>query len=255
MNKICKLTKNELIKIFARPLIYIMLILVIVLTFGNAFLTSFIQKQESNNYEQNWQNSLNSRLQNYNAVLSEESTPAEELERAKYGVETVQYMIDNNIRETDWKADVLNTILDLKMEKYLANQSGDTACVKELDDTIGQCNAYLEQDNWKGYVETMRSRTAADTQMDKSEREAKIEIYDMRLKYNIVPSPMPELYSYGYQQPWQEGVLESLQSALSSQKSGLNEYGQKLSEEEVLEAAAAARDRFSSLVLACLERI
>ena len=29
----------------------------------------------------------------------------------------------------------------------------------------------------------------------------------------------------------------------------------KLSEEEVLEAAAAARDRFSSLVLACLEHL
>lgn len=238
MTNIFKLTKNELIKIFSRPLIYIMMAIVVVASFGYAGLMAFSESDQSQYYEQSWQAQLNARLESATANANDANLSVEEREAAQFEREAVQYLIDHDLRETSWQAEVLNTITELKTNRAtLQRESAEESAtqIQILTHYIDRYTDHLEQGDWKAYLTDEKARIQSNPDLDEAMKTASIEVLDLRIQYDIIPSPNPMSGSYGYTPPWQEEILQQLYQARYTLESGVDEYGQKLSQEQLNE--------------------
>jgi len=237
LSKFMRLIQNEFIKVFAKPIAFIMIILIPIIAFGYGFaLKSILSTQHyssdegmsDENYVNDYISGINSSLMTGDGKYSKED--------GSYLKEKMQLAVD--IRDGKIDVDITSWQMSALLSKAEATAMADD--VKEYDaesaakylETADAMQRAVDNDDLEMYLDAQISSTddqiaALTAEEDSSELKATRDSLVLRKNNNIQPVCTEIKYSYYYEGnlPWQENMIRDYQRAKVSQYSGKSGEG------------------------------
>lgn len=255
MNRFLRLIKNEFVKLFARPLIFILIISIPLLSLGYAFIikSSGIYYYYSESPESQMQNRINELNA---AVLNEHSdsrfvvpgekyyhmkpdaefimNPDVDLEYAMEELEMLQYARSKGYAADSWK---INALYEALRYKSLAKESEDSLRYQKA---VNDIYAAVENDDLLAYYNVsmdILNLQKPENEIDKAMNEGEKEVLQLRIDKKIPPSPRFMDHAE-MDKDWQNQILNTLGHDIYKLKTNRNDQGYSLTEQEKQELEA-----------------
>ena len=220
-----KLIQNERVKLYRKISTWV-LMGVIVLLMAVTLILSKVAGGSSNWYG-NWKEDYEETLGRLQMYVKQDP---EDL-YMKYELKEVQYLYDNQIAPTDWRAEVIYRICDAErqIEEAQLSQEGGTqqpgqtpVDTEALQKRVDELTRVLETNSWQEYIQMQMEQLETSGQ-NEAEQQVEKEILQMYLDYDIAPLPREGRFSYygsSSDQSWKNDQLSIIRNNKLSLLSG-----------------------------------
>lgn len=183
------LLKNERLKLYKRPSTWILMGVIVLMTLLNLLFTRiFVSSYE--NYNPTWQEQYNSQIEDFSRMLKDNPDDA----FATMSLDTLKYLIENQIQPLDWRTDVVTEYYQLKYKLSSGDVTGKNSTGVNIDDDelnrrIEKLNTLLKNEDWKAFVNLKISdlKSGDTPSANELEKQVDIEMYELYIEQGIVP--------------------------------------------------------------------
>jgi ABC-2 type transport system permease protein len=250
------LIKNERLKMYKKPSTWILMGVIVLVTLLN-LLFSRLMISSYDSYQASWQEEYGYRLESYQMQLKENPDDF----NAQQSIESIKYLLDNDIPPQDWRTDVVIEYYNLKTQqlalvsepkieddiptkgdfdfqfpggKFPGNNQSEIS-EEQLIARMDKLQKILKENDWKVFVNLKIDdlKSGYSTVNNEQEKQVNIEIYEIYLEQNIVPSAENMFYYYYGGRPsssvtWKSQQVESIRKNKLNLLRGETEYGEML---------------------------
>ncbi|MCI8272792.1 MAG: ABC transporter permease subunit [Clostridia bacterium] len=212
MNKIYKLFINENIKTWKKFATKLLIVIVLLALIGSMGLVKFIKYMNGRNditYNSatDWKTSAKEEKQNLSEAIQNDVLDKQLIESYKAQIEKIDMALEENINpySSYWKSELLNQILEAKM-----NNLGNNV-VQELTQV-------LKSDDYTKYIEFEKDKVKKSLEkkdITQQEYNDKIIILDLKAKKEIGKTEEDKQY-------WQTYLISKIENAQSSVRTGVD---------------------------------
>lgn len=176
------LIKNEYIKLYKRPFIWISLILVVIICFGIA-LVLFTYNDNKSDMDANWEEQTKAEIKNLEQSLTDKNLQDSYKGEIEINIKTDKVILKYNIKPSDWRRNLGRQLAVLDDEN-----------INISDDQTNALRSIIINDDWKTDIKNQNKMYEEDLEnnppVSYKYKEAlnTLKISDLRFKYNIKPT-------------------------------------------------------------------
>lgn len=251
------LVKNERLKMYKRPSTWILMGIIVVMTLFNLVI-SLMMYSSYDSFNRTWQEQYNDWIINFQHQLKE----SPEDYYTQQSLESIKFLLENEIPPQDWRTDVVFAYYDLKAGRrdntgtdpgkmpiiigedgYIPDgETGENQpdlAEEERVDRMEKLQKILKNNDWREYIklqiDDIKSGYRIIPSKNEQEKQVLIEVYELYLKENIVPvAESMNRYYYNYGQnsneseTWKSSQIERIKNYKLNLLRGENDNGELL---------------------------
>ena len=223
------LLKNERLKLYKKPSTWILMGIILLLV-ALTVIISYLSQYGMRAYQNKWQDEYLWQLSDAKSMAEIDPDDA----NIKKMIDTLGYLLENDINPYDWRTDAVNDYFSLKhnviepdyddmkihyemikpdINGFIIGQQTETEKPVETEIDQAELKSRMEKlwtvitkNDWKSYIRYKIDDLKIDYNQAvyKDELDVDIEIYELYLEKNIVPISQNSYFNYGFEQPESE---------------------------------------------------
>lgn len=198
------LIKNERLKLYKKPSTWVLMGVIVLMTLLNLLFTRiFIRSYESFNLT--WQDQYSSQIENMTRELKSNPDDA----YIKQTLDTLKFLLENEIEPTDWRTDVAieyysikhgmtESEIPSKPNTQIQPPAGTEKSDDEIKNRLEKLDSLLKNNDWKAFVNLQIKdlKSGITPATNEQEKQVDIEMYELYLERNIIPVAQKSNYYY-----------------------------------------------------------